>query len=210
MQLSNFKTEIEDLENRIKKKIILATSNPHKLEEINEINTFSDIEFQTVQGNFNPDETGSSYLENAYIKAFEAAKKMNEIALADDSGLNVDALEGAPGIHSARYADSPIARIKKLLKNLEGIEREKRTAHFTCAMALVCPEGKILYQCEGKVCGIIIDEIKGKNGFGYDPVFYLPEYKKTMAQIEPDIKNKISHRANALGPMLEWIHKNLV
>jgi XTP/dITP diphosphohydrolase len=77
-------------------------------------------------------------------------------------------------------------------------------------MALVCPEGKILYQCEGKVCGIIIDEIKGKNGFGYDPVFYLPEYRKTMAQIEPDIKNKISHRANALGPMLEWIHKNLV
>ena len=209
MPSSNLKTEIEDLENKNIKKIIIATANPHKLEEINEINSYKNIEFAIVKGDFDPDENGSTYEENAYIKALAAAKIMQQISLADDSGLCVDVLNGEPGLHSARYADSQEARIAKLLENLKEVPLEKRTAHFISSMVLTDPNGNVLYKTEGKVEGIIIDSKKGTNGFGYDPVFYLPELGKTMAEIDSETKNKISHRANALNPMLEWINNNL-
>lgn len=190
-------------------KIILATSNPHKLEEINAINKNPNIIFDVIQGEFNPDETGLNFVENATIKAKEAAKITKTYCLADDSGLCVDVLGGRPGIHSARYADTQQEKIQKLLKELDGIEFEKRTAHFTCAMVLVNKDGNVIHTEEGRVNGFISDISKGVNGFGYDPIFFVPEYNKTIAELPIDVKNNISHRSNALRPMLKWIDKNI-
>lgn len=189
------------------KKIIIATSNPHKLTEMNDINSFSDICFDVINGDFEPDENGKTFLENAIIKAKEGAKISGEYCLADDSGLCVDALNGLPGLHSARYAETREKRIQRLLSELKG--KENRKAHFICTMALVSPSGEVLHTTEGRVNGEIIDELKGLNGFGYDPVFFIPEYNQTMAEMSEKEKNKISHRSNALRPMLEWINENL-
>ena len=189
------------------KKIVIATSNPHKLQEIKDINTFHDICFDLIQGNFAPDESGGTFIENAIIKAKEGAKVSGEYCLADDSGLCVDALNGLPGLKSARYAETREKRIQKLLSELQS--KKDRNAHFICTMALVSPSGEILHTTEGRVDGVIIEELKGLNGFGYDPVFYIPEFKQTMAEMKEEEKNEISHRSNALRPMLEWISKNL-
>lgn len=199
----------EDLVNNMIK-IIIATSNPHKLEEINKINTNKNIVFDVVKGDFNPDENGNTFLENASIKAKEAAKIMQTYCLADDSGLCVDALEGAPGIHSARYADTQKEKIEKLLNELKMVPYDYRTAHFTCAMVLTDKNGKELHKEEGKVFGYIDDSPKGTNGFGYDPIFFVPKYDKTIAELPEETKNEISHRSNALRPMLKWIEENLL
>ncbi len=191
-------------------KIIIATSNPHKLEEINKINTNKNIVFDVVQGDFNPDENGTTFMENALIKAKEAARIMQTYCLADDSGLCVDALEGAPGIHSARYADTQKEKIEKLLNELKMVPYDYRTARFTCAMVLVDKDGSELHKEEGKVFGYIDDEPKGTNGFGYDPIFFVPKYDKTIAELPEETKNEISHRSNALRPMLNWIEENLL
>lgn len=197
------------MENKIANKIIIATANPHKLEEINAINTFKTLSLELVKGQFNPEEKGSSYFENAYIKAFEAAKIMENYCLADDSGLSVDALGGAPGLHSARYAGSQKEKIEKLIEELKQIPQEKRTASFISVMVLVDKNGNVVHQTEGQIHGIIIDEPKGTEGFGYDPIFFVPEYNQTMAEMPSELKNSISHRAKALLPMLDWINSNL-
>ena len=191
-------------------KIILATSNPHKLEEIKAINTNPEIVFDVVKENFNPDENGSTFKENALIKAKEAAKITKTYCLADDSGLCVNALEGLPGIHSARYAKTQQEKINKLLNELKMVPYDYRGAHFICSMVLVDNEGNPVHYEEGRIYGYIDDTPKGANGFGYDPVFFVPEYNKTIAQLPEEIKNNISHRANALKPMLEWIKENLL
>ncbi len=191
-------------------KIILATSNPHKLTEINAINNNKNVIFDVVKGDFNPEETGKTFEENAIIKAKEAARLTNKYCLADDSGLCIDALELKPGIYSARYADTPEARIQRVLKEMYGVPYEYRTAFFVCSMVLVNPVGEVIHKETGKVFGYIDDKPKGKNGFGYDPIFLIPEYDKTMAELPEETKNKISHRANALNPMIEWIKENLV
>lgn len=190
-------------------KIILATSNPHKLDEINKINDYSDITFDVIKGNFNPDENGQTFKENATIKAKEASKTMKTYCLADDSGLCVDYLNGLPGIHSARYAPTQKEKIDKILNKLNGVPFENRKAHFTCAMVLTDSNGNVLHTEEGKVYGYIDEAPKGSNGFGYDPIFLVEEYGKTVAQLSENIKNNISHRAKALKPMLEWISNNL-
>lgn len=190
-------------------KIIIATSNPHKLEEINAINKNSGIIFDVIKGEFNPDETGLDFVENAIIKAKEAAKITGTYCLADDSGLCVDILNGRPGIHSARYAPTQKEKIEKLLSELNNIPKEKRTAHFACAMVISDCNGNIIHTEQGIVKGYIDFEPKGTNGFGYDPVFFVPEYNKTIAELPEETKNSISHRANALIPMLDWINKNL-
>lgn len=192
-----------------KKTIVIATANPHKLEEINEINTSLNIEFGIVTGSFNPVENGETFKENAYIKALEAAKIMKTYCLADDSGLCVDALDGAPGLYSARFAGTKEEKIQKLIKTLEDVAPEKRNAHFISVMVLVDREGRILHKTEGKVDGIIIDSPKGTNGFGYDPIFFIPEYNQTMAEMDSKLKNSISHRAKALNSMINWINKNI-
>ncbi len=193
-------------------KIALGTSNPHKLEEINdmlkEIHPDS-IEFVLVEGDFDPVENGTTFEENSYIKAAEAAKIMGIPALADDTGLCVDALGGRPGLYSARYAPDQKSKIAKLLEEMKDVEKDKRSAHFICTMTLVAPDGTKLHTQIGKIEGFIDTKPSGTHGFGYDPLFFIPELNKTMADMTMKEKNTLSHRARALKPMVEWIKGNM-
>lgn len=191
----------------MKQTIVFATGNAHKLKEIQEIAKDTDIEFILPGNGFNPIENGETFEENSLIKAKEAAKVSGKISLADDSGLCVDALNGAPGIHSARYADTPQARIDKLL-NVINCETN-RNAKFVCAMTLVDKNGDILFQTRGECLGKIAEKQSGINGFGYDPIFLTKDtdYKLTMAEMSEEEKNQISHRGRALRKVLEYLHK---
>jgi len=197
-------------------KLVLATRNKGKIAEIKEILAdFQAIELLSL-ADF-PDlpkieETGTTFKENAILKAKTIAKLTGYLTLADDSGLTVEYLNGAPGVYSARYAGENATDAEnnaKLLKALEGVPWEKRKAAFVCVLALCWPQGEC-YTCEGRCEGIIALEPKGSYGFGYDPLFYVPAYGKTMAELGPEIKNQISHRAMALKglkPLLEKILK---
>jgi XTP/dITP diphosphohydrolase len=144
------------------------------------------------------DETGSSYAENAALKARAFSAASGLIALGDDSGLEVDALGGAPGIRSARYSlGSDRDRLTTLLAHLEGTPLERRTARFRCVVAICTPGGE-LYTAEGTCEGTIVTTPVGSGGFGYDPIFYLPQQALTMAQLPPQVKNQVSHRARAV------------
>ena len=187
-------------------KIVLATSNPHKVEEINAIIDGLGVEFVLPPKSFDPIETGQTFEENAFIKAQEANKLTNLPALADDSGLCVDALHGAPGIHSARYADSPQSRIIKLLDALKDVPLGKRGAKFVCAMVLLDKDAEVIFSGRGECFGQIGFEPKGENGFGYDPIFVLNDDTKTMAEIPENEKNKISHRALALNKVIDFLN----
>lgn len=189
------------MENKIK--IVFATGNPHKVHEINEISKGSGIEFILPPNGFDPIENGKDFFENSAIKAKEAAKLSKQISLADDSGLCVDALDGAPGLYSARYAPTPQDRIDKLLGNLNNVTNRK--AKFVCAMTLVDNEGNILNQEIGECNGNIATSQAGVNGFGYDPIFVPNGYNITIAEMSEEKKNSISHRSVALNKMLEYI-----
>ncbi|MBR1775881.1 RdgB/HAM1 family non-canonical purine NTP pyrophosphatase [bacterium] len=191
-------------------KIVLASSNEHKVQEINEIaaDYGIDVKFILPPNNFNPIENGKTFQENSYIKAREAWKLAKSWILADDSGLCIDALNGAPGIYSARYADTPELRIKRVLNELNGTADRK--AYFACAMTLINPQGKVEYSFEGRCEGTIIREPRGKNGFGYDPIFLPRNYTKTIAELSEDEKNQISHRSVALRQILNYIKTNLL
>ncbi len=151
-------------------------------------------------------EEGATFAENAATKALEVARATGCPALADDSGLVVDALQGAPGVYSARYAADVTAprppadpdNWHKLLKEMAAVPREARRAHFVCVLALAWPDGRLL-QFRGECTGAIALEPRGEQGFGYDPVFWVPEYRATMAELGPEVKNRISHRAQALA-----------
>ena len=189
------------------KTIIIATRNQGKLKEFkailadsyDEILSLSDFDdFPEIE------ETGLSFEENALIKAKAACDFLGVDAIADDSGLVTKALGGAPGIYSARYAGegaSDEENNKKLLLELEG--KENRDARFVCCIALVLKDGTREF-FEGECEGRIISEKRGTSGFGYDPVFYVPRYRKTMAELGPDVKNEISHRAMACGKLLSY------
>lgn len=189
----------------MKQTIVFATGNAHKLKEIQEIAKDTDIEFILPDDGFNPIENGETFEENSLIKAKEAARVSRKISLADDSGLCVDALNGAPGIHSARYAETPQARIDKLLSAING--KTARSAKFVCAMTLVDENGDILFQTRGECFGKISEKQSGINGFGYDPVFLTKDtdYKLTMAEMSEDDKNQISHRGRALRNVLQFL-----
>ncbi|EKE03115.1 MAG: hypothetical protein ACD_20C00259G0015 [uncultured bacterium] len=186
-------------------KLVLATNNKNKVKEIENILQGTNIEIVEVEGDFNPHETGKNFQENAYIKAYEAAKIMNIPAIADDSGLVIDVLGGLPGVHSARFAENDEKRIEKVLNTLQYEKYENRAAKFVCVMVIVSPEGETLHSCTGTCEGYIIDKPVGEHGFGYDPIFYIPELNATMAQLSMEEKNKISHRAKALRCMLDWL-----
>lgn len=188
-------------------KIVFATGNPHKLKEIQEIAGDGDIEFVLPAKGFNPVEDGETFEENSLIKAREAAKLSGNYSLADDSGLCVDALSGAPGIHSARYADTAQARIDKLLNALD--DCGNRSAKFVCAMTLVDGQGNLIYQTRGECSGEISRKQSGTNGFGYDPVF-LVEKNRTMAEMSEDEKNLVSHRGKALRDVIKFIKSELM
>lgn len=190
------------------KKFILATSNPHKVEEINAITHGLGIEFILPPKGFDPIETGTTFEENALIKAKDANKLTNMPVLADDSGLCVDALNGGPGIYSARYADTPLSRIQKLLDTIKSVPEDKRGARFVCAMVLLDESGKTLLSTRGECLGKIAFEAKGKNGFGYDPIFLVGDSDISMSELSEDEKNKISHRAKALENVTKFLQSN--
>ena len=190
-----------------RKTIVIATRNEGKLKEFKAIfgNTYDEILSLSNFKNFPEiEETGSSFEENAFIKAKAACDFLEADAIADDSGLVVEALGGAPGIYSARYAGrnaSDHENNEKLLLELEG--EENRDARFVCCIALVLKDGTRKF-FKGECRGRIISEKRGTSGFGYDPVFYIPQYRKTMAELGPEIKNRISHRAMACGKLLSY------
>ncbi len=193
------------------KRILFATGNEHKMVEIREILADLGLEIVSLKDagiDVDVEENGSTFEENAMIKATEIAKLVEDtIVLADDSGLEIDYLNKEPGIYSARYAGVDTSydiKNQMLLDRLDGVPDEKRTARFVCAIAAVFPDGsrEVL---RGTIEGIIGYEIKGENGFGYDPIFYLPERGMTTAQLEPEEKNKLSHRGNALQAMKPFI-----
>ena len=155
--------------------------------------------------NVDIEENGTTFEENAIIKATAIAKETNEIVLADDSGLEIDYLNKEPGVYSARYAgeDTPYSvKNQMLLDRLQGVEKEKRTARFVCAIAAALPDGKVI-TTRGTIEGYIGYEPAGENGFGYDPIFYVPEYECSTAQLTMEQKNELSHRGKALRAMKE-------
>lgn len=188
--------------------IVFASGNEHKVYEVNKIaESFKFRLIKPVAG-FNPDENGKTFEANATIKAQAAALLGGgKFFLADDSGLCVQFLQGAPGIHSSRYANTPQARIEKLLNVMQGVPQGERAAKFTCSMVLVDAAGNVLHKTVGNCRGRIGYKPEGNNGFGYDPIFVL-EDGRTMAQLSDDEKNLISHRGRALIDMLIWIKLN--
>ena len=190
------------------KRLIFATGNQDKMREIREILAGDDVEVLSLKDlDLDVDivEDGSTFEENAAIKAKTICKMTGEIVLADDSGLEIDYLNKEPGIYSARYMGEHTSYVEKnanLIGRLEGVPDEKRTARFVCAIAAAFPDG-IVRIVRGTMEGRIGYEAKGENGFGYDPIFYLPEYGCTSAELSREEKNRISHRGKALRAMKE-------
>lgn len=189
------------------KKLIVASNNDHKIKEIKEMLSqfpFEVLSLKEANINIDVEETGITFMENADIKANEIFKIANgDMVLADDSGLSVEALNGAPGVFSARFAGEHgdnKANNEKLLHLLEGIRDEDRKAKFVCAMVLIINEDEVV-KVQGESEGIITAEFRGAEGFGYDPLFFVPEYKKTFAQMSSEEKNAISHRGRALDKL---------
>ena len=189
-------------------KVVLASKNKHKLEEISKITEKFDMELvreSELGVDIDVEETGSTFEENSFLKADAVMKATGLPALADDSGIAVDALNGEPGIYSARYLgeDTPYSiKNAKIIERLNGVKDEDRTARFVCAIACVMPDGKE-YSAEATYEGTIGYEEKGEHGFGFDPIFYLPDRGVYSAELDPDEKNRISHRGKALQLMKE-------
>lgn len=195
-------------------KIVFATGNAGKMREIRMIMEDTGMEIVSMKEiGIDPEieENGSTFVENAIIKAKAVAAFTDAIVLADDSGLEIDALNKEPGIYSARYMGEETSyHIKNanLIQRLEGVQEEKRTARFVCAIAAVLPDGEVL-TTTGTVEGRIGYEEKGTNGFGYDPIFFLPEFGCTSAELTNEQKNEISHRGNALREMKELLQEKM-
>jgi XTP/dITP diphosphohydrolase len=176
-------------------KLIVATSNPGKLKEMQAYLSDSTWELSLKPAELDVDETGDTFAANACLKASEIAIALNCWSIADDSGLMVDALGGAPGIFSARYAETDVARIDRVLSELG--DNPNRQAQFLCAVAVARPDGTIAAQAEGICRGEILTAPRGVDGFGYDPIFYVPEKSLTFAEMSKDVKRSISHRGKA-------------
>lgn len=189
------------------KQVVIATKNKGKAKDFEAI--FAPLGYEVltlfdVAPDIEIEETGTTFEENAILKADTVAKHLNTFVIADDSGLQIDALNGEPGVYSARYAGDhdDEANIKKVLENLEGVPEEKRTARFCCCLAITGPEHKTK-TVFGTSEGIILTEKRGNNGFGYDPIFYVPSMERTMAQMTAEEKGSISHRGNAIRKLAE-------
>jgi XTP/dITP diphosphohydrolase len=190
------------------KNIVLASSNPGKVREINQL--LAELDMHVVaQGDYgvmDAEETGLTFVENAILKARNAAAHTGQPAIADDSGIEVDALNGAPGIYSARYAGAGASdqdNLQKLLEALRDVPEAGRTARFQCLMVYMRHgEDPTPLICQGTWEGRILFEPRGENGFGYDPVFHVPTHNCSSAELEPDVKNTLSHRGQALRLLL--------
>ncbi len=193
-------------------KIVLASLNKHKVKEINEIirnlTNNQEIEFVLPPEGFDPVEDGETFEENSYIKARAAWEISKNWSLADDSGLCIDALGGKPGIYSARYEETPQKRIDRVLRELQGVKN--RSARFKCCMTLINPEGEKVFSCTGICEGSIAEKQSGTHGFGYDPIFLIRGSGETMADLPDNEKNRISHRARALGQVAEYLRSKTV
>lgn len=196
-------------------RIVLASGNKHKLEEINDILKDFDYELITMHDaglvDFDIEENGDTFEANSLIKAKAVFNELGEITIADDSGLEVDYLQGAPGIYSARYSGvgaTDASNNAKLLEELEGVTGENRSAKFVAVITMLFPNGDKIV-ARGEVLGVMLEEIKGETGFGYDPLFFVKEHNMTFAEMGSDLKNKMSHRANALIILKEKLKEYL-
>lgn len=191
------------------KQVVIATKNKGKAKDFEALFTPLGYEVVTmfdVAPDMEIEETGTTFEENAVLKAETLSKALRTIVIADDSGLAVDALDGAPGVYSARYAGDhdDEANIVKVLGNLKGLPEEKRTARFICALAIAGPDLEtttVFGSCEG----IILEEKRGTNGFGYDPIFFVPALDRAMAELTPEEKGAISHRGNAIRKLADLL-----
>jgi XTP/dITP diphosphohydrolase len=194
--------------------IIFATGNAGKAREVAMMFADMDVEVKTLkEAGIDADiiEDGSTFMENAIIKAKTVAQYTSQIVLADDSGLVIDYLNGEPGIYSARYMGEDTSydvKNKKILERMQDVPDAERSARFVCAMAAVMPDGEVI-ETEGVMEGRIGYQIAGKNGFGYDPIFYLPEFGASSAEITAEQKNAVSHRGKALRMMQKELQKRI-
>ncbi len=189
--------------------IVVATANPHKVEEYKQLLAGQKVDLQSLAdypGFPGVEENGGTFAENAGIKALAACKYCDVPAFADDSGLEVEALDGRPGIHSSRYAPTDAERIGKLLGELEG--KENRRARFVCVIAIAI-NGEVIETFEGEVRGVIVPAPRGESGFGYDPVFLPDGYDQTFGEMDQELKNRISHRAAACRKALEFVEDEM-
>ena len=187
--MSNISTQL--------KKLVIASGNAGKIKEFRDYLADLGVTLIPKPDDLDVEETGATFIENAHLKASQIAIATGEWAIADDSGLEVMALNGAPGVLSARYADTDSDRINRVLSELKG--QANREAQFVCAIAIASPDGAIAADAVGLCKGAIADAPRGKGGFGYDPIFLIPEFQQTFGEIPSEVKAKISHRANALA-----------
>jgi XTP/dITP diphosphohydrolase len=190
--------------------LVVATGNPGKLREMQEYLTGMDWELQLKPDEIDVEETGTTFLANACLKASVVAKATGQWAIADDSGLAVDGLDGAPGVFSARYGETDTDRIDRVLRELG--PNGDRQAQFICALVVAQPDGTIVIQEEGICRGEILKQRQGQGGFGYDPIFYVPAEQQTFAQMSPELKHRASHRGQAFAlvlPQLKALHQRL-
>ena len=196
------------------KRIIFATSNEGKMKEIRMILADMNVEVVSLKDagiTTEIEENGTTFEENAIIKAKAIMELTGEIVLSDDSGLEVDYMDKAPGVYSARFMGEDTSydiKNQYIIDKLKDAKEEERTARFVCAIACAFPDGEVVTR-RGTIEGVIAHEISGTNGFGYDPIFYVPEYGCTTAELNPDHKNEISHRGKALKEMKEVLAKVL-
>ena len=193
------------------KSIILASNNKDKVKEVKEILKGYDIISMKEAGiDVDIEENGTTFEENALIKARAIMKLTGQITMADDSGLEIDYLNKAPGVYSARFMGHDTSydiKNKALIQKLEGVKGSDRSGRFVCAIAVCFPDGREIVK-RGTMEGLIAEEIKGDNGFGYDPIVYLPEYGRTSGELAAEEKNKISHRGKALALIKEELDKS--
>lgn len=181
-------------------RLVVATGNPGKLQEMQAYLVGLEWELTLKPPELEIEETGTTFVDNAALKASQVAKATGQWSIADDSGLAVNALNGAPGLFSARYETTDRSRIERVLRELG--DRTDREAQFICAIALAQPDGAIVLQAEGICPGEILMAPRGEGGFGYDPIFYVPDQGMTFAEMPPDIKHQVSHRGRAFQILL--------
>jgi XTP/dITP diphosphohydrolase len=190
--------------------LLIASQNPGKLREMTQL--VQGLPFRVLSpGGLGiltaPEETGKTFLENATLKALEYARRSGHLTVADDSGLSVDALDGGPGLYSSRFGGegaSDLDRNRLLLERLRGVPGERRGARFTSALAVV-RDGKVLFQVQESVLGVIAEEMRGTNGFGYDPLFFYPPLGKTFGELLREEKDRVSHRGKAFARLREFL-----
>ncbi|MCM1983534.1 RdgB/HAM1 family non-canonical purine NTP pyrophosphatase [Lyngbya confervoides] len=180
--------------------LVVATQNPGKLAELQQLLGQTQFQLQPMPPELEIAETGATFQENAILKARQTAQYTGHWAIADDSGLAIEALDGAPGIYSARYAETAQARIDRVLRELKG--QSNRRAQFVCHMAVAQPDGQIVAEAEGICPGEILEACVGAGGFGYDPIFWVPSQQQTFAQMGSDLKHEIGHRGLALQQLM--------